>query len=737
VNYNVYFGTNANIANSVYGDANYKGTRYQSLLDPCSITLYDPNFTNTVGQVYYWRVDEIDNNNVVTTGNVWKFDSQNGRIMNPKPINNQIGLNEPLALTWTKGDFAASHMVYVGTDYTQVFNATTATTKVYRGNQTSTAYSLSNLAGTSWFGTLAPGSAVYWKVVEANGTGIWGPSLSLGGVLKFTTAASVVVDNFEDYNSTADLQAAWQTTYDTNTTECSSYEGLAIATLGIEVSGNKYLQFSYRNGGGTNKFSEMRKVYPRTSFTGGGAFTPAFAALRVDYRGFGSNIASADDKMYVALQDTAGNVGVYVNQDANVLQEAAWKSWFVSLKDINSASSPVTKLEDVNAFVLGIGTRCSGYPPGNDGNMLFDNIALYAQTCNPTFAHTTGGLTADLDNSCTVDINDLDVFAAQWLARAETLSFVITAPSAPLVWYRFNASDVNALVSDYGTADANDYTGSIVGIKPVTWQPTGGRNGDGCLNLVSGGQANAPNPTYVRIPGQSLYNITQAADGGSTTFAFWINADVTAPEYTQWNGLIGWTVERDEQLETHCPSPITNGLTGCNYIKKGTVRGITVLNIYGHAVNADNFGGRWNHWVFVKEPTSMRVYMNGQIYERRDANGIAGDPNANVAGKIFEPNATDPYLEGGTSGFIMGVRAGNAYFGWGNWAGKIDDFQMYNYALSDAEIDYLATDGTGEIFLPLVSASNINNSGTPQQQIVNFPDLSTMCDQWLKTIVWP
>jgi hypothetical protein len=738
VNYNVYFGTST-------AALVLQGTRYQSLADPCTWTIYDPNFGNTIGANYFWRVDQIDANNVVKTGDVWKFTAQNGRIMNPQPIADQVGLKQPLALTWTKGDWAASHQVYVGTDYTQVFNATTSTAKVYRLTTTATNYSLANLAGTSWFGAMAPGAVVYWKVVEANGTNSWGPTLALKGVNKFTTSTdgAVLIDNFEDYNTTAELRAAWQTTYDTNVAECGSSEGLAIATLGIDTtSGNKFMRFSYRNGGGTNKFSEMRKVYPRTSFTGGGAFAPALAALRIDYRGFGANIKSDDDRMYVALQDTAGNVGVYVNKDANVLQEGAWKSWFVSLKDINSASSPVTKLEDINAFCLGFGTRCSTYPPGNDGNMLIDNITLYSQTCNADFAHDVMGQTADLDNNCQVDFNDLEVFAVQWLARAQTLTFVVTAPGDPVIWYKFNESDVATSVIDYGTADANDYTGTVVNVKPVTWEPTGGHDGSGNIYLVSGGQANSPNPTYLRLPGQALYHIKNAADGASTTFSFWLNADVTAAEYTQWNGLIGWTVDRDEQLETHCPSPITNGQAGCNYIKKGTVMGITVMNIYGHNVNADNFGGRWNHWVFVKEPTSMRVYMNGEIYERRDVNtawqvGDPPDPNANVAGKIFEPNAADPYMEGSASGWTMGVRAGNAYFGWGNWAGRIDDFKMYNYALSDAEIRYLATDGTSSVFLPLVSPANIYTAGTPQEQIVNFPDLSVMCDQWRTLILWP
>ena len=67
---------------------------------------------------------------------------------------------------------------------------------------------------------------------------------------------------------------------------------------------------------------------------------------------------------------------------------------------------------------------------------MFDNIRLYAKTCNPTYAHTTGGLTADLDNDCDVDINDLDAFANHWLWAAvpqHTLTGITAPHKAPVI----------------------------------------------------------------------------------------------------------------------------------------------------------------------------------------------------------------------------------------------------------------------------------------------------------------
>ena len=85
------------------------------------------------------------------------------------------------------------------------------------------------------------------------------------------------------------------------------------------------------------------------------------------------------------------------------------------------------KLAAVNGFCLGFGDRANcrtSMPPdtyAGDGNVMFDNIRLYSQTCNPTFAHTNGGLTGDFDNDCDVDVNDLDRFVNSWLAQGRRL----------------------------------------------------------------------------------------------------------------------------------------------------------------------------------------------------------------------------------------------------------------------------------------------------------------------------
>ena len=75
--------------------------------------------------------------------------------------------------------------------------------------------------------------------------------------------------------------------------------------------------------------------------------------LRVDYVGAATNgVDPVYDRMYVALEDSAGNVGVYDNPDGNAAQVTAWTQWYVSLKDIHYAGQPnAVQLAAVSCFL--------------------------------------------------------------------------------------------------------------------------------------------------------------------------------------------------------------------------------------------------------------------------------------------------------------------------------------------------------------------------------------------------
>ena len=71
--------------------------------------------------------------------------------------------NGTLTLSWTAANGATKHQVYFGTDSASVSKATTATTSIYKGEQTATTYKVSDTN---------PLQTYYWRVdeIDANGT---------------------------------------------------------------------------------------------------------------------------------------------------------------------------------------------------------------------------------------------------------------------------------------------------------------------------------------------------------------------------------------------------------------------------------------------------------------------------------------------------------------------------------------------------------------------------------------
>ncbi len=312
----------------------------------------------------------------------------------------------------------------------------------------------------------------------------------------------------------------------------------------------------------------------------------------------------------------------------------------------------------------------------------------------------------------------MDHLATDWLQKAETYTYDVTEPAkAPILWYKFNESGSTVNAVDYGTGDPNNYEGTISGFIPQNWKVGGGRNGDNCLYLPQGSGCYVDAPVAASPGFNALGFMGDTAHQDNTagiSFSVWINADLTSNAFqVQWNGLFGvWNADaNNETLEIHCPShlnlPLGTTTGTVDFIKKiphidwpvhdGTTAGGVTVETWDLPLS--DFGGRWNHWAFVKDATEMLVYCNGNLVG--DINSL--DPGASTTAQ--------PLFPAGVGALRIGTRGTN----WGGWNGYMQDFQVYDYTLSAAEVAYLATDGTGEIFVPLVSPANINLTTDYQQ----------------------
>ncbi len=149
--------------------------------------------------------------------------------------------------------------------------------------------------------------------------------------------------------------------------------------------------------------------------------------------------------------------------------------------------------------------------------------------------------------------------------------------------------------------------------------------------------------------------------------------------------------------------------------------------VAGRHRDKSEWTGGWNHWAFTKDVRwrgrpalasagteqgqdgfatgRMEIYLNGELYDR-----LTG---------------TDTPITDITS-FEIGS-------GWyGDYDGRIDDFQIFDYALSPAEIAYVATRGTGVFGHYPSSPADLDAS-----DVVDLHDFSILATEWLHDGLWP
>ena len=355
------------------------------------------------------------------------FAEPNVTAIYPKPGNGgiaalYIGEAPDVNLTWRPGIFAAKvngHDVYFGTDYSGVANATTSSSQ-YKGRQSATIYLASGLEA---------GATYYWRIDEVNDA--CEPYLWKGSVWSFTTG--LFIDDFERYSDTNDMSANWTTGY---SVDCGSTPAGILSF--VHDSAGKHANYYYDNNSisGGQPFSEARYTYGSNGvdWTGGNlpvAQRPKVLSLSYERKlGQAGNSADPDyDRMYVAIEDTAGNFNMLLNPDPDAQTHPCWQDWKIPLADLNS---PNVNLKAIKYFYIGFGKRCNNdYIPGGDGNVMFDNIRLeqcglsadFTGDCFVNFNdfaimgeewHRCGGQ-ADLNHDCFVDLMDLAILADEWL----------------------------------------------------------------------------------------------------------------------------------------------------------------------------------------------------------------------------------------------------------------------------------------------------------------------------------
>ena len=101
------------------------------------------------------------------------LDGLGGKAYHPNPPDQATDIDPNTVLSWSPGEDALSHNVYLGTDYNEVSDANTSDLNVYKGNQAANSYNP---------GGLELATTYYWRIDEV---GLY--HVSKGDVWSFTT----------------------------------------------------------------------------------------------------------------------------------------------------------------------------------------------------------------------------------------------------------------------------------------------------------------------------------------------------------------------------------------------------------------------------------------------------------------------------------------------------------------------------------------------------------------------
>lgn len=378
---------------------------------------------------------------------------------------------------------------------------------------------------------------------------------------------------------------------------------------------------------------------------------------------------AASGYMYVGLSDGVhGQLMPYVSDGGT-----GGHIWRIALSDFDGID-----LTQVRAIVIGIRPKSIQMDELSNGVIHIADISLYPSLC------LGARPTADLNGDCAVDYRDVEQMAADWL-RARVRSYAVAEPNDPVLWYAFDGNANDSAGSAHGQLQGRTVFGPGVYDQAVHFS-------------YQGDSVTVPDAARVF-----------AGIRDAITIAFWqfgddsphLNDTICCSnyEYGKSNPAISinlgcWQNPGQYRWDCGYPWSFANRLAGRHRDKS-------------------EWTGRWNHWVFTKDirPRAdgakgrMAIYLNGELYDSRTG---TDSPIANI------------------TSFEIGS-------GWyGRYDGLLDDFRIYDYALSPAEVAWLATNSTGTFEDATFSPTDIDATGR-----VDLRDFAILASQWLEDTLWP
>ena len=359
--------------------------------------------------------------------------------------------------------------------------------------------------------------------------------------------------------------------------------------------------------------------------------------------------------------------------DANDVTEPWWHEWNIDLAAFG------INLQNVTQISIGFGDEDNVAVPGGSGVVYFDDIRLYPARCILAYRSGEFALFDYAGGDCVINYRELEVMAADWLARDRL------AP--PLIgWYRFDEGFGTTPQDSSGNGNHGTLNGSPL------WMP--GYVGTGSLQFNGSGDE-------VEVPYNPALN-----QADTFTITAWINVAIGSGGHRAVVSCRDDFPARGYILYVQ-PDDSPSLWVGYGY-----------TNAWYSATGAVINEGQWVHVAGTYDRGALTLYVNGVM-------------EAEATASTFGINTTQELLIG--AGSNEGPT--HDYF----FQGQIDDARIYDRALSEAEIASIMDGSLGSVseYHPLWSLAELDAGEPEGSRAVNFKDFAALLSRWLDMELWP
>jgi hypothetical protein len=284
----------------------------------------------------------------------------------------------------------------------------------------------------------------------------------------------------------------------------------------------------------------------------------------------GTNTA---EQLYVALEDSVGNLAVVEHPDPEASIQTDWQEWNIELTEFSGVN-----MDAVEKVYIGLGDRAAPVA-GGSGTIYIDDLRACPPRCVPLLGQPLADIYNVLDDpyDCIVNEKDLRVLAGDWLMRDRLITTSAPSDVNLTARYEFENSFLDSGVHGY---DATDPCGTNPGFDT-------GVIGTYALSLDG-------------VDDHLVVGSVGISGVKPRTIAGWAKARFAPPAIVGWTPVFGFT---------SLPNPSLGNLS-FDIQRRGNAD-TYCMHVYGWEENIMPLDQEWHHLAGTYDGTTIRWYGDG------------------------------------------------------------------------------------------------------------------------------